>query len=478
MRTTTPTLLTIFLLIISLPIVIADPLLIDSYTIQNSPSQFIPVDDQAISMAINVTQAVTNIDTIIVEVTTSGIIGDPSSQVLNFSIMGDSGATGQYPDNSTVTINNTITGASFSAGVNTNVSFTGWNGSAGFYHFIIINPDEVFGTGIQIRRDDAGEYGNPNATQGYKTHRSAGNGWEDDGQTYDMWFKLWIVEGDILPPPLAVEWETLSPLNNTFLVNPFTVYFNLSNVNGTANCTLFINGTNSGTLPSLSNGLNSFPAGADQYSNAVKSYQLTCIDSLNTANSTLKIWNHDTIGDVNWQGYAPTNNTVLSSAQNQTFYYNISHFNSATCDFSVDGVKNTSESGLVNNTLYSFDYTVSDNTIATTNFGINCTDDTFGFIQAYSTNKTLTIDTVPPVIITTLPSPLNTTIVDETLTLDIFISDPNLNNTLYNITNSSGVFFAQNLTLDIAQVNFTFSDVIDVSTWDYGVYRIELSAGS
>ena len=171
---------------------------------------------------------------------------------------------------------------------------------------------------------------------------------------------------------------------------------------------------------------------------------------------------------VNWNGQTPLDQSTIFGTT--IFNYNISSLAPATCTLYIDGTANETTTVAMNDTQTTINYTPDLTTYDTNTYHIGCDG-------INSTNKTITTDTEPPIIISTIPSPNNTTFVDETLTLNISIQDDTNFDALYNIT-QNGITQAYNLTQNITAGTFYFTDTIDVSGWNAGVYTIELSAGN
>lgn len=182
---------------------------------------------------------------------------------------------------------------------------------------------------------------------------------------------------------------------------------------------------------------------------------------------------YDTFGaevitpSVNWDGQTPISGSIIFDSTD--FYFNVTDLAPQTCTLYQDGVANESISVTQNDTQTSISYVPALTSYGVSDFYINCND-------VNSTTKSITVDTEPPVIISTTPSIANTTKVDETLTLDIYIQDPTTFDTLYNIS-IGGVTQEYSLVQNVTTGNHTFNDVIDVSGWSPGVYTIEISGG-
>ncbi|MFH1849767.1 MAG: hypothetical protein ABH879_06290, partial [archaeon] len=101
-------------------------------------------------------------------------------------------------------------------------------------------------------------------------------------------------------------------------------------------------------------------------------------------------------------------------------------------------------------------------------------NDSWGY-SAWSTNRTVVIDTVFPDVVITLPASDNTTVVKTSITLNISCSDPNLYRALVNITNSTGGSDYENFTDSITATQFNFTETIDVSGWTAEEKTIEVS---
>jgi hypothetical protein len=89
----------------------------------------------------------------------------------------------------------------------------------------------------------------------------------------------------------------------------------------------------------------------------------------------------------------------------------------------------------------------------------------------WASNFTLTVDTILPDITLYVPSPLNTTIVNQSIGLNISCVNTNLRNVSLNITNSSNLLHS-NSTDGLSQVTYWWNHTVDVSTWKEGNYTI------
>ena len=94
-----------------------------------------------------------------------------------------------------------------------------------------------------------------------------------------------------------------------------------------------------------------------------------------------------------------------------------------------------------------------------------------------SASTSVTIDTVlPDIILTDYPNPYNTTIVSDSITLDVVFDDTYLFAIQGNITNSTGHLFWNKTDINLTTDNYSLNDTIDTSTWDSGTYTITLYA--
>jgi len=89
---------------------------------------------------------------------------------------------------------------------------------------------------------------------------------------------------------------------------------------------------------------------------------------------------------------------------------------------------------------------------------------------SWTSNYTLTIDTINPDVILTNPSQLNSTIVNQSIVLDATCSNTNLHNVSLNITN--GTIVEQNATTELSQATYDWTHTVDTSGWSEGNYTI------
>jgi hypothetical protein len=95
--------------------------------------------------------------------------------------------------------------------------------------------------------------------------------------------------------------------------------------------------------------------------------------------------------------------------------------------------------------------------------------------SAWTSNYTLTIDTINPDITMYIPSPLNTTIVNSSIALNISCFNTNLKDVILNITNSTNYLLHSNSTFGLGQPTYWWTHTVDTSSWNEGNMTITIN---
>lgn len=191
----------------------------------------------------------------------------------------------------------------------------------------------------------------------------------------------------------------------------------------------------------------------------------------------IRLWNGSIIDEpqippmsINWDSDTPSDNTVQTS----TFDFNYTLTNvdtSANCTLYKDSVLQNTSTGVTDG-INTIQYTVLSES-ANRQFHISCIDEALTI--ANTTTKNIRIDDVPTVIIPNYPVIANTTVINNELILNISINDDFLNNTLINIS-YSGIEKYFNSTTEISPTVYYY-DIINTTSWDEGIYLLEISGG-
>lgn len=231
---------------------------------------------------------------------------------------------------------------------------------------------------------------------------------EDGYLDYNITDKINVTIADSLPPLINIT----SPTNSTY--NSSSILISINSSSSDLDTIWFYNGTGNQTYISALNW--TFIEGPNTllvYAN----------DTSSNINSTNVIFTIDTPPQITINQPADSN---ITTNHNIEFDFNATDLTSSTlnCSIYINGILNTSNSSVINNTSTNFTLNLNDGNY---NWSIRCLDSVSNTNS--STNRTISVDTTTPAI--TINSPLNSTYNSSSILINISATDPHLNTTWF-----------------------------------------------